>query len=77
MGAAAALDRDGRWTVAGGAITLFGVAIGPGIAGELIERWPETGLLTLVVGCAVVGLPLLLSVTIPLDRGTQLRPVER
>ena len=68
LGTAAALDRGGRWTVAAGAITMFGVAVGPWSAGQLLEYFPASGLATLVVGCAIGGLTLLLPVTFTLDR---------
>ena len=70
MGLLAELDRGGRWTVVAGAVTMLGVAFGPGIAGQLQERWPDHGLSALLLGCAVMGLLLLLPVTITLDRAT-------
>ena len=68
MGLLAELDRGGRWTVVAGAVTMLGVAFGPWIAGQLQQRWPDNGLPALLVGCAVMGLLLLLPVTITLDR---------
>jgi len=68
MGTLAALDRGGRWTVAGGAITMLGAATGPWVAGQLLERWPDRGLSVLVVSCAATALLLLTPVTIALDR---------
>jgi DHA1 family inner membrane transport protein len=69
MGSTAELDRGGRWTVVAGAVTMLGVATGPWIAGQTLERWQNDGLSALLVGCAVTGLLLLLPVMIKLDRG--------
>jgi predicted MFS family arabinose efflux permease len=56
MGTAAALDRAGRWTAAAGASLLFGAALGPYAAGEMITRWGYPGLEWLVLACGSVSL---------------------
>jgi MFS family permease len=68
MGLLAELDRGGRWTVVSGAVAMFGIAIGPWVAGQLLEQSPDHGLATLLVGCAVAALLLLLPVSIAFDR---------
>jgi len=68
MGLLAELDRGGRWTVVSGAIAMFGIAIGPWVAGQLLEQSPDHGLAKLLVGCAVAALLLLLPVSIAFDR---------
>jgi predicted MFS family arabinose efflux permease len=68
MGLLAELDRGGRWTVVSGAVAMFGIAVGPWVAGRLQEESPDHGLATLLVGCAVAALLLLLPVSISFDR---------
>jgi MFS family permease len=68
MGLLAELDRGGRWTVVSGAVAMLGIAIGPWVAGQLQEQWPDHGLATLLVGCAAAALALLLPVSIAYDR---------
>jgi hypothetical protein len=64
----AALDRQGRWTVAAGAVSLLGVALGPWAAGAALEPWVDAGLAVLVGRCATSALALRLPVTLTLDR---------
>jgi predicted MFS family arabinose efflux permease len=54
--------------VVSGAVAMFGIAIGPWVAGQLLEQSPDHGLATLLVGCAVAALLLLLPVSIAFDR---------
>ena len=68
MGIAAALDHQGRWTVAAGGTVMLGVALGPWVAGAALEQLGSAGMSALVVGSTVCGLALLGPVSLALDR---------
>ncbi|MFQ5699136.1 MAG: hypothetical protein ACE5IL_12725 [Myxococcota bacterium] len=44
MGAAAGLDRQGRWSAAAAGAMAIGAAVGPGLAGWLVEGWDYAAL---------------------------------
>jgi predicted MFS family arabinose efflux permease len=68
MGAAATLDREGRWTVAVGAMANFGYAFGPGVAGGVLAHWGQPALAILAVASSAGALAMLIPVTLRQDQ---------
>jgi predicted MFS family arabinose efflux permease len=62
MGALAAMDDLGRWVVASDGAWTLGDALGPGIAGSLVERWGYTPLAWLALIAGVTCLIAILNV---------------
>ena len=58
FGAIAALDRSGRWAAAGAGVATIGTALGPAIAGTLVERagYPALGVLGVVAAACTAAL---------------------
>jgi len=63
MGLAAALDRQGRWTVAAGGVAILGSALGPAAAGLTLQHGGTTGLGWVSVVCVGLALALLVPVS--------------
>jgi predicted MFS family arabinose efflux permease len=73
MGTAAALDRQGRWSVAAGAMSNVGYALGPAAAGMAMTAWGDPGFAGLVAFCAFAPLALIVPASVPLDRGASVQ----
>jgi predicted MFS family arabinose efflux permease len=63
MGLAAALDRQGRWTVAAGGVSILGAALGPAAAGLAMQYGGFSGLGWLSVVCIALALLLFVPVS--------------
>jgi predicted MFS family arabinose efflux permease len=68
VGLLAALDRTGRLAVAAGGATNFGYALGPGVAGRVLESFDPSAFLYVVAGGTALSLVLLLPLAIQLER---------
>ena len=68
MGAAAPLDRLGRWTAASGSMALFGGALGPVAAGVTLHRFGYDALGWMFVASVAVNLACSIPATRFLDR---------
>ena len=68
VGLLAALDRTGRLAVAAGGATNFGYALGPAVAGRVLESYDPSAFLYVVVGGTALSLVLLLPLAIQLER---------
>ncbi len=68
VGPLAAIDRTGRLAVAAGAATNIGFALGPGIAGRVLQSFEPEAFLYVVVGGTAASLVLLLPLAIQVDR---------
>jgi MFS family permease len=68
LGLAASLDRQGRWTVAAGAMMMLGAAMGPLMAGSAIEIWGYAGFAWLLMACTAVSFVSFLLVSVEIDR---------
>jgi MFS family permease len=68
IGLLAALDRTGRLAVAAGAAGNFGYAVGPAVAGRLLQSFEADAFLYVVVGGTAISLVLLLPLAIRVDR---------
>jgi MFS family permease len=71
VGPLAEFDRTGRLAVAAGAATNFGFALGPGLAGRLLESFDPSAFLYVVVGGTALSLVLLLPLVIQVERRTR------
>jgi predicted MFS family arabinose efflux permease len=68
VGLLAEIDRTGRLAVAAGGATNFGYALGPGVAGRVLESFDPSAFLYVVVGGTALSLVLLLPLAIQLER---------
>jgi hypothetical protein len=73
IGAAAALDRLGRWAAGAGSMALFGGAIGPVVAGAVLQRFGHGALGWMFLASAVASLAFSLPVTRWTDRAGDTR----
>ena len=67
VGLLAQIDRTGRLAVAAGGVTNFGYALGPAVAGRVLESFEQTAFLFIVVGGTALSLVLLLPLAIQLE----------
>ena len=67
-GLLAQIDRTGRLAVAAGGATNFGYALGPAVAGRLLESFDPSAFLYIVVGGTALSLVLLLPLAPQLER---------
>jgi MFS family permease len=74
LGLVAALDRRGRVAVAGGAALNFGYAIGPAIAGWILQRMDHSALIVAICGATLLSMFLLLPLAIRVERGLATEP---
>lgn len=68
IGLVAALDRHGRLAVLGGGAMNFGYALGPMIAGRLLESLDSSAFLVVIVAATFASLFLLLPLAFKVDR---------
>jgi predicted MFS family arabinose efflux permease len=68
IGLLAERDRTGRLAVAAGGVGNFGYALGPAIAGRVLEAFDPSAFLYIVAGGTALSLVLLLPITLQLDR---------
>ncbi|MCH7866053.1 MAG: MFS transporter [Myxococcales bacterium] len=68
IGLVAALDRHGRLAVLAGGAMNFGYAVGPTIAGRVLEGRDASVFLVAIVGATLVSLFLLLPLAVRVDR---------
>jgi len=68
VGLLAEIDRTGRLAVAAGGATNFGYALGPGLAGRVLESGDPSTFLYVVVGGTALSLVLLLPLALQLER---------
>jgi MFS family permease len=68
VGLLAALDRTGRLAVAAGAAGNFGYAVGPAVAGRILQYFEADAFLYVVVGGTAISLVLLLPLALKVDR---------
>jgi len=68
IGLLARSDSWGRLAVAGGGVMNFGYAMGPSVAGRILEHLDPTALLVVIVGATFVSMLLLLPLAIRVDR---------
>jgi predicted MFS family arabinose efflux permease len=68
VGPLAEFDRTGRLAVAAGGATNLGFALGPGLAGRVLESFDPSAFLYVVVGGTALSLVLLLPLVIEVDR---------
>ena len=73
MGALAAMDDLGRWVVASDGAWTLGDALGPGIAGSLVERYGYVPLAGLALVAGVTCLIAILAVLRRFDAQRQER----
>ena len=71
IGLVAALDRHGRLAVLAGGAMNFGYAVGPAIAGRLLESLDASAFLVVIVGATFASLFLLLPLAVKVDRMTK------
>ena len=66
FGLGAAIDSDGRWTSATSGAYLFGLSLGPGIGGMLVESVgiPAIGTFQLIVGAIALTMGMLIATSI-------------
>ena len=69
LGLVAALDRRGRVAVAGGAAFNFGYALGPAIAGWILQHMDHGTLIAAVCGATLLSMFLMLPLAIRVERG--------
>ena len=74
LGLVAAIDRRGRVAVAGGAALNFGYAIGPAIAGWILQRMDHSALIVAICGATLLSMFLLLPLAIRVERGLASEP---
>jgi predicted MFS family arabinose efflux permease len=70
-GLLAAIDRTGRLAVTAGAATVFGFALGPAVAGRMLESYDPSALLYIVAGGTALSLVLLLPLAIEVEQSSQ------
>jgi predicted MFS family arabinose efflux permease len=68
IGLVAALDRHGRVAVAAGAATNLGYAIGPTVAGRILQHLDSSALIIAVCGASVMSMLLMLPLAIRVER---------
>jgi predicted MFS family arabinose efflux permease len=71
IGLVAALDRHGRVAVAAGGAMNFGYAMGPTIAGRVLENLDSSAFLVVIVAATFASLFLLLPLAFKIDRMTE------
>jgi MFS family permease len=74
LGLVAALDRRGRVAVAGGAAFNCGYAIGPAIAGWILQSLDHSALIIAVCGATLLSMFLMLPLAIRVERGPVTEP---
>jgi predicted MFS family arabinose efflux permease len=68
IGLVAAIDRKGRAAVASAGAINFGYAVGPGLAGRILQYMDRDWLMMIIAGSTFVSMLLLLPLAIRLDR---------
>jgi len=82
IGLVAAIDRTGRAAVASAGAFNFGYAVGPGLAGRIIQYMDRDWLMMIIAGSTFVSMLLLLPLAIRVDRDARIaraqagRPVD-
>jgi len=71
VGLVAAVDRTGRAAVACAAASNFGYAVGPGIAGRIIQYMDREWLMLIIAGSTAASMLLFLPLAIRVDRDTR------
>ena len=71
IGIAAALDRKGRVAVASAAAMNFGYAVGPGMAGRILQYMDRDWLMAVIAGSTVASLLLILPLAVRVERGAR------
>jgi MFS family permease len=71
IGLAAALDRKGRVAVASAAAMNFGYAVGPGMAGRILQYADREWLMVVIAGSTVASMLLILPLAIRVDRSNK------
>ncbi len=72
IGLAAALDRKGRVAVASAGAMNFGYAVGPGMAGRILQYMDRDWLMAVIAGSTVASMLLLLPLAIRVDRSARI-----
>jgi hypothetical protein len=68
IGLVAAVDRKGRVAVAFAGVSNFGYAVGPGLAGRIIQYMDREWLMLIIAGSTLVSMLLFLPLAIRVDR---------
>ena len=68
MGLVAAVDRKGRAAVASAAAFNFGYAVGPGLAGRILEYMDRDWLMLFIATSTLLSMLLFLPLAIRVDR---------
>jgi predicted MFS family arabinose efflux permease len=71
IGLVAAIDRKGRVAVAAGSAINFGYAVGPGVAGWVLQYLDRESLVVVTVASTIASLLLILPLAIRVDRDAQ------
>ena len=71
IGLVAAADRTGRAAVASAAAFNFGYAVGPGLAGRILQYMDREWLMVIIAGSTFVSLLLFLPLAIRVDRAAR------
>jgi MFS family permease len=72
MGLVAAADRTGRAAVASVAAFNFGYAVGPGLAGRILQNMDREWLMMIIAGSTLVSMLLFLPLAIRVDRDARI-----
>jgi predicted MFS family arabinose efflux permease len=71
IGIAAALDRKGRVAVASAAAMNFGYAVGPGMAGRILQYTDRDWLMAVIAGSTLASMVLILPLAIRVERASK------
>jgi hypothetical protein len=72
IGLVAAADRTGRAAVASAAAFNFGYAVGPGLAGRILQNMDREWLMMIIAGSTLVSMLLFLPLAIRVDRDARI-----
>jgi hypothetical protein len=77
IGLVAAADRTGRAAVASAAAFNFGYAVGPGLAGRILQSMDREWLMMIIAGSTLVSMLLFLPLAIRVDRDARIAALQK